>query len=53
VGAGPSSFELTTPNARKQTLEELEEKQRSRQRLTLVERQTLLAYDVKRKQTQA
>jgi len=33
-------------------LEELEGKQRSRQRLMLVERQTLLASEVKRKQKQ-
>jgi hypothetical protein len=33
-------------------LEELEEKQRSGQRLTLIERQVLLAYEVKKKQTQ-
>jgi hypothetical protein len=33
-------------------LEELEDKQRSGQRLTLVERQVLLAYEVKKKQAQ-
>ena len=49
VGAGPPTFELTTPIVRKPTLEELEEKQRSRQRLSLVERQNLLAYEIKRK----
>lgn len=43
--------ELTTPVAGKPTLEELEEKQRTRQRLTLIEQQTLLAQEVKRKQT--
>jgi hypothetical protein len=52
VGAGTSITESTTPTAGKITLEELEEKQRSRQRLTLVERQVLLAYKVKKKQTQ-
>jgi hypothetical protein len=34
-------------------LEELEEKQRSRQRLTLIEREILLAHEVKKKQTQS
>jgi hypothetical protein len=52
VGAGTSTTESTTPTAGKITLEELEEKQRSGQRLTLIERQVLLAYEVKKKQTQ-
>lgn len=47
---GPPTFELTTPITGKPTLEELEEKQHWGQRLMLVERQTLLAYEVKRKQ---
>ena len=42
---------LTTPVARRPTLEDLEEKQRSRQILTLIERQILLALEVKRKQS--
>lgn len=46
------SFELSTPISQKPTLDELEEKQCSRQSLTIVERQTLLAYEVKRKQKQ-
>jgi len=41
IEVGPSK--LTTPIAGKQTIEELEEKQRTGQRLTLIERQTLLA----------
>jgi hypothetical protein len=49
VGAGTSITESTTPTAGKITLEELEEKQRSGQRLTLMERQVLLAYEVKKK----
>lgn len=49
VEAGLPPFELTTPISGKPTLEELEERQRSGQRLTLVERQTLLTYEVKRK----
>ena len=49
IEAGPSG--LTTPVAGKQTLEELEEKQRSGQRLTSIEWQTLLALEVKRNQT--
>ena len=48
VEVGLPPFELTTPIVGKPTLEELEEKQRSGKRLTLV--QTLLAYEVKRKQ---
>ena len=52
VEAGIPPFELTTPIARKPILEELEEKQHSRQSLTLVERHTLLTYEVKRKQKQ-
>jgi hypothetical protein len=52
VGAGTSTTESTTPTAGKITLEELEEKQRSGQRLTLIERQVLLAYEVKKKQIQ-
>jgi hypothetical protein len=52
VGAGTSTTESTTPTVGKITLEELEEKQRSGQRLTLIERQFLLAYEVKKKQTQ-
>jgi hypothetical protein len=56
VGAGTSTtekYESTTPTAGKITLEELEEKQRSGQRLTLIERQILLAHEVKKKQTQS
>ena len=49
IGAGPSG--LITPVAGRPTLEELEEKQRSKQILNLIERQTLLAYEVKRKKT--
>lgn len=52
VGAKLPTFKLTTPIVGKPTLEELEEKQRSGQRLTLVGRQTLLAYEMKRKQKQ-
>jgi hypothetical protein len=52
VGAGTFTTESATPTAGKITLEELEEKQRSGQRLTLIERQVLLAYEVKKKQTQ-
>jgi hypothetical protein len=55
VGAGTSTtekYESTTPTAGKITLEELEEKQRSGQRLNLIEIQVLLAYEVKKKQTQ-
>jgi hypothetical protein len=52
IGAGTYTTESTTPIAGKITLEELEEKQHSGQRLTLIERQVLLAYDVKKKQTQ-
>jgi hypothetical protein len=52
VGAGTSLTESTTPTAGRITLEELEDKQRSGQRLTLVERQVLLAYEVKKKQAQ-
>jgi hypothetical protein len=55
VGAGTSTtekYESTTPTAGKITLEELEEKQRSGQRLTLIERRILLAHEVKKKQTQ-
>jgi hypothetical protein len=50
-GAGSSTserIEFITPIARKSTLEKLEGKQCSRQRLTLVKRQTLLAYEVKK-----
>ena len=36
-------LKLTTLVASKPTIEELEERQRTRQRLTLIERQTLLA----------
>jgi len=50
VEVGLPPFELTTPISGKPTLEELEENQCSGKRLTLVERQTLLAYEVKRKQ---
>ena len=46
-----SSTGLTTPVVGKPTIEELEEKQRSGQRLTLVERQILLALEVKIKQS--
>ena len=46
-----SSIGLTTPVARKPTIEELEEKQRSGQRLTLVEIQILLALEVKKKKS--
>jgi len=56
VGAGTSTtekYKSTTPTAGKITLEELEEKQRSGQRLTLIERQVLLAHEVKKKQTQS
>ena len=52
LGASTSTFELTTPTTGKVTLEELEEKQRSGQRLTLIDRQILLAHEVKRKQIQ-
>ena len=52
VGAGTSTTESTTPTAGKITLEELEEKQRSGQRLTLIERQVLLAHEVNKKQIQ-
>jgi hypothetical protein len=55
VGEGTSTiekYESTTPTAGKITLEELEEKQRSGQRLTLIEIQVLLAHEVKKKQTQ-
>lgn len=44
---GPSK--ITTPVTGKPTIEELEEKQKTRQRLTLIERQTLLASEVKGK----
>lgn len=50
VESGLPPFGLTTPIAGKPTLEELEEKQRLGQRLTLVKRQTLLVDEVKRKQ---
>ena len=53
VGVGTSTtekYESTTPTARKITLEELEEKQCSGQKLTLIERQILLAHEVKKKQ---
>ena len=56
VGSGTSTiekYESTTPIARKITLEELEEKQRSGQRLTFIERQVLLAHEVKKKQIQS
>ncbi len=49
IEVGPSRF--TTPIAGKSAKEQLEEKQRTGQRLTLIERQTLLAWEVKRKQT--
>jgi hypothetical protein len=52
VGAGTSITESTTPTAGKITLEELEEKQHSGKRLTLIERQVLLDYEVNKKQTQ-
>jgi hypothetical protein len=47
------SGESTTPTVGKITLEELEEKQLSGQRLTLIERQVLLAHEVKKKQIQS
>jgi hypothetical protein len=56
VGAGTSSTEKnesTTPTAGKITLEELEEKQHSGQKLTLIERQVLLAHEVKKKKLQS
>ena len=56
VGAGTyttEKYESTTPTAGKITLEELEEKQRLGQRLTLIERQVLLAHEVKKKQIQS
>jgi hypothetical protein len=56
VGVGTSTTEkneFTTPTAGKITLEELEEKQHSGQRLTLIERQIWLAHEVKKKQTQS
>jgi hypothetical protein len=56
VGAGTSTtkkYESTTPTAGKITLEELEEKQHSGQRLNLIERQILLAHEVNEKQTQS
>ena len=46
-----SSTGLTTPVVGKPTIEELEEKQRSGQRLTLVERQILLVLEVKKNQS--
>lgn len=48
IDVGPSK--LTKPVAGKPTIEELEEKQRTGQRLTLIERKTLLAWKVKGKQ---
>lgn len=45
------STRLTTPIAGRTNLEELDEKQRSGQRLTLIERHTLLALEVKIKQS--
>jgi hypothetical protein len=56
VGAGTSTtekYKSITPTAGKITLEELEEKQCSGQRLTLIERKILLAHEVKKKQTQS
>jgi hypothetical protein len=56
VGAGTyttEKYESTTPTTGKITLEEFEEKQRSGQRLTLIERQVLLAHEVKKKKTQS
>ena len=52
VRVGTSTIESNAPTTGKITLEELEEKQRSGKRLTLIERQVLLAYEVKKKQTQ-
>lgn len=49
LGAEPlEKIEYTTPN-RKVTIEKLEEKQRSSQRLTLIERQILLAHEAKKR----
>lgn len=49
IEVGPSK--LTTLVASKPTIKKLEEKQRTGQILTLIERQTLLALEVKRKQS--
>ena len=49
LGANPlERIEHTTP-AGKVTVQELEDKQKSGQRLTLIERQILLAYEAKKK----
>ena len=49
LGADPlGKIEHTTP-AEKVTIQELEDKQKSGQRLTLIERQILLAYESKKK----
>jgi hypothetical protein len=56
IGEGTSTtekYESTTQTAGKITLEELEEKQCSRKRLTLIERQVILAHEVKKKKTQS
>jgi hypothetical protein len=56
VGAGTSTTkknESIIPTAGKITLEELEEKKHSGQRLTLIERQILLTHEVKKKQTKS
>jgi hypothetical protein len=56
MGSGTSTTEknkFTTPAAGKFTLEELEDKQRLGKRLTLIERNILLAHEVNKKQTQS
>ena len=56
IGVGTSTTERNesiTPTTGKITLEELEEKQCSGQRLTLIERQILLSHEVNKKQTRS